>query len=299
MSDPFLLPAFVSSAGSALQGVSSLGAGVANFFSQGANLEWQKQMQRESWERDDTAVQRRAKDMAAAGFNPLLAAGSAAGNAPVVHTDAPQIDPESVRGFGKGISEGANSVMNALTMSKNFAVKDAEIRNLEASARKTNVEANAVETLLPGNKKLQDADLTLKSEQAKSIAFDVRELKPAEVKLKTQEIANKIQEIKASQANVVNQQMLTALQRARDHNEQMLRAQGVSESNARLAAMAIELEILKQNRDVGRETVPGRIAGHYTDLMSKMGDPRTMAGMLAMPDVAKAIRRQITQGYKQ
>lgn len=54
------------------------------------NLEWQKYVQNQTWQREDNAVQRRAADLKAAGFNPLLAAGGAASSGQAVATTAPQ-----------------------------------------------------------------------------------------------------------------------------------------------------------------------------------------------------------------
>lgn len=53
-------------------------------------LEWTQYAQRKAWEREDTAVQRRAADLQAAGFNRLLAAGSGAASSAPVHVDAEQ-----------------------------------------------------------------------------------------------------------------------------------------------------------------------------------------------------------------
>lgn len=47
-------------------------------------------LMRESWLRDDNAVQRRTKDLEAAGMSPLLAAGSAAGNSGTVSMQSPE-----------------------------------------------------------------------------------------------------------------------------------------------------------------------------------------------------------------
>lgn len=60
-----------------------------------------EQLTRESWERDDNAVQRRALDLAKAGLAPQLAAGSAAGVSSPIRMEAPrkeaaQFDPSGI-----------------------------------------------------------------------------------------------------------------------------------------------------------------------------------------------------------
>jgi len=57
------------------------------------NLEWQQKVQRTEWARQDNAVQRRARDLQAAGMSKTLAAGNAAQSGAVVKTDAPQYNP--------------------------------------------------------------------------------------------------------------------------------------------------------------------------------------------------------------
>lgn len=78
-------------AGSTLAGtVDSIIANRKNFDLQKENLAYQKDLQNQIFEREDTAVQRRVADLVKAGLSPTLAAGSAAGAGSVISTSAPQ-----------------------------------------------------------------------------------------------------------------------------------------------------------------------------------------------------------------
>lgn len=71
-------------------GIESAGGGALNFFSDMINRQYNKRMQKEVWNREDSAVQRRAKDLELAGINPVMAAGSAASSSSPIQVGAPK-----------------------------------------------------------------------------------------------------------------------------------------------------------------------------------------------------------------
>ena len=64
-----------------------------------------RKLQEKAWAREDTAVQRRAADLKAAGINPLLAAGQAAQSSSPIQLKAPEIGDFG----GAFISDGEGS----------------------------------------------------------------------------------------------------------------------------------------------------------------------------------------------
>ena len=101
---------------------------------------------REQWGREDSAVQRRAKDMQAAGFNPLLAAGSPASASP-----ASRMEPVD---SGRGSSQ----VIEALRGYQDIAKSLVDQKLVQAQTRASEVATKGGEL----SNKLADSVLTYK-----------------------------------------------------------------------------------------------------------------------------------------
>jgi rRNA maturation endonuclease Nob1 len=88
---------------------------------------------RESWSREDNAIQRRSADMAAAGINPVLAAGSPAASSSAAHMEAPrrqapQVDFSFIADSVRLQDELKNSAKNRQLIDTEIAGKQQEQR---------------------------------------------------------------------------------------------------------------------------------------------------------------------------
>lgn len=88
------------------------------------------QLTRESWARDDNAVQRRTQDLLAAGINPLLAAGQDAGNSAPIPMKAPQVGD-----FGAALISDKQTAVQEKLMENNIKISDAKLLNETAVAQ--------------------------------------------------------------------------------------------------------------------------------------------------------------------
>jgi len=113
---------------------------MANMGMQYQGMQYQKEVQKKTWEREDNAVQRRAADLQAAGINPLLAAGSAAASSTPIQVGVPQADLSNAQGMSTMLRQGKE---NALTQSQKDLIdqqywREAEIYKSKVEEAKAN-----------------------------------------------------------------------------------------------------------------------------------------------------------------
>lgn len=128
-----------------LAGFGGLLSGVGNFISNGMNFglqvdqrNWERRKYEEMLRREDTATQRRAADLEAAGLSKTLAAGSAAGTSQVMKTTLPQM--------GK-MDNPVALFLEAQQMKKNIEQTQAEINLKNASAMKASKETEWIDRI--------------------------------------------------------------------------------------------------------------------------------------------------------
>ena len=139
--DSDLLSAGGGIATSSLGVIGGLALGGLNYQNQKDILNYQKQLQREIFQREDTAIQRRAADIAAAGGNPALAwengTGASAGSA--VGVSAPQFDGSSLKGL-------ENTSAGIYNLSKYF--NELDLQDLAKDAALADISKTKTETQL-------------------------------------------------------------------------------------------------------------------------------------------------------
>lgn len=124
-----------------------IGAGIGNFFEGLASQDWMKEAQKTTWEREDTAVQRRVADLKAAGLSPVLAAGSSASTSSPIQIGTPQIPTDNFQKL--------NMASALMQQKKDFEQADSSIalnhQLREKAVSDTDYNRQATDNLIQGN----------------------------------------------------------------------------------------------------------------------------------------------------
>lgn len=138
-------------------------------------------LMRESWERDDTAVQRRAADLQASGISPLMAAGSAASNSGPVNMSPPK--KERSESIGPAILDSIMKGVGTAQQLQGMRIQDDAIKNqnllTEAQAYKlySDAETNRIKSLKEyGQGGIPMFDSKNRKYQGRRIQYDDRNL---------------------------------------------------------------------------------------------------------------------------
>uniref|UniRef100_A0AAU8BAT9 DNA pilot protein n=1 Tax=Dulem virus 101 TaxID=3145578 RepID=A0AAU8BAT9_9VIRU len=134
--------------GSILQSVSDIGSSAFNIWSQFDNRNYSRDLIKQQWQREDTAVQRRVADLKAAGLSPVLAAGQGAASSSPIQVGTPQIESNPL--------DTAIKVTALKQAKENLKKTKAETENISMLSARTGEEIlNLSET----NKNLQQDNL--------------------------------------------------------------------------------------------------------------------------------------------
>ncbi len=135
-----------------------------NYQMQQDHFAYQKQTQQTTWDREDNAVQRRARDMKLAGISPHAAAGGAAQSSGPIGTKAPQREP-GVDTRGASLISGAlNTMANIAQTTIQSAYIRAQTKNLEMKNKIQ--EGTASESILAARLRNQYTGLQMESLQS-------------------------------------------------------------------------------------------------------------------------------------
>lgn len=243
--DPLTASALVAAGGSALgglmEGFSAGDINKRNLEFQRENLSWQRMVQEKTWEREDTAAQRRAADFAKAGINPLLAAGSTANSGAVVQTHAPQLDMREAGYAGKAVRAASDLPAQVLQMQSQAA----SIDNIKADAELKRAQAAAVNVKTPMELKAMGSTIDLQSANIKEIGQRIESMNPQTVNESVARVNNLVDRLKMdrniAQANLNINTIMNAANTAVAEADVNVKVQTLAKGVVALEQMKLDL----------------------------------------------------------
>lgn len=156
-----------------LGGIAAAGVNYAN---QQENLEYQKKLQQQVFEREDTSVERRVADLQKVGLSKTLAAGDGASSGAVVSTKAPELNvmdrvatglgyAQQVANIEKTNADTANAYIQGRVMEDNLLTAEYERAYIQA---KTSLESGMVD-MLPLTRQQKESSIALTNQQLRQI----------------------------------------------------------------------------------------------------------------------------------
>lgn len=126
-----------------------------NLSFQKENLDYQKHLQQQIFEREDTAHQREVKDLRSAGLNPLLSTGAGAGAGSVVPTEAMQTNyAPDYSGIASGFASAGQGIASAERWKMDYDMKQEmqQEQLLQMKAQRQKIAADTLNSLLGYNR---------------------------------------------------------------------------------------------------------------------------------------------------
>lgn len=156
-----------------LGGIAAAGVNYAN---QQENLDYQKKLQQQVFEREDTSVARRAEDLQNVGLSKTLAAGEGASSGAVISTKPSELNvmdrvatglgyAQQVANIEKTNADTANAYIQGRVMEDNLLTAEYERAYIQA---KTSLEAGTVD-MLPLTRQEKEASIALTNQQLRQI----------------------------------------------------------------------------------------------------------------------------------